>query len=166
LESQKTSSPLQSQLVEIIEKAIATRFDFELPVFDASLVRLQSATVDLTKRLNTLEQLLSNAIRAKAALDRRVTLLRMEHQSKWDEAISGKNKRPTFDTYATGKERAAEANLATFESMRRLAQVEEDQAYANEAVDIVRLHYYGLDKVRQDIKKRLDGMQNDYYSVS
>lgn len=118
------------------------------------------------QRLNTLEQLLSNAIRAKAAIDRKVNLLKLEHQSKWDEAISGKNKRPTFDNFASAKEKAADANLATFETLRKLARAEEDEAYANEAVDIARLHYYGLDKIRQELRKRLDAMQNDYYSVS
>lgn len=159
-------SELQSRINQIIEDVLSTRFDFVIPRFDASVAVLEGATLDLTERLTKLESLLSQAIRAKAALDRSTTLLRLEYQAKWDSAISGRGKRPTFNDYASGKEKAAEANLATFEEQKKLNAVEQDLAFANEAVDIARLHYYGLDKIRQDVRKRLDSIMSDHYSIS
>lgn len=157
-------SELQNRMTQTINEVIATRFEFIIPTFDASVARIYGATLDLTDRLTKLESLLSQAIRAKAALDRKVILARLEYQSKWDEAISGKNKRPTFNDFSSGKEKAAEANLATFDLQKGLNAVEQDLSFANEAVEIARLHYYGLDKVRQDIQKRLASLQNEHFS--
>lgn len=103
-------------------------------------------------------------MRSKAVLDRKVAKDRMVWQEKWDKAISAPVKRVSFSEYATGKEKAADANLAAFEEARTLKASEEALSFASEAVEIIRLHYYGLDKIRQDIRKRLDMSQTDYYS--
>lgn len=158
------SAELQIELEEYIEKAIAARFEFAVPDFTAGPVELHRALVDIQNTLTELEDYLSNSIRAKATLDRRVVKFKMVWQEAWDKAINKVNKRPTLSEYATGKEKASEANLATLNEARRLKQEEEFLSFANEAVDIVRLHYYGLDKIRQDIRKRLDMSQTDYYS--
>lgn len=155
---------LETTLSALIEKAVDIRFSFQLPAFDASVVKLNSLSLEAVEKLSILEQLLSQAIRAKAKMDRKISLLKLNYQVAWDKAISGAGKRPSFGDYATGKEKAADANLATFDLQRSLVMEEQTQAFANEAVDIIRLHYYGLDKLRQDVRKRLDQASSDYYS--
>lgn len=155
---------LQSQLIEYIEKAIEIRFDFPNVDYSADFGELHIATIKVQSSLTELERLLSNAIRAKAVAERRVAKYKMIWQEAWDKAISATNKRPTLGEYATGKEKASEANLATFQEARVLRSEEELLSFANEAVDVIRLHYYGLDKVRQDLRKRLDLSQSDYFN--
>jgi|SRR6187402_347813 len=156
--------PLQTKLVEFIEQAVELRFKFNLVDISADPITLHNSLVAVQETLSELESLLSKSMRAKASLDRRTFKARSSHQEMWDRAISVTNNRPTLSEYATGKEKAAEANLATLESARTLRREEEMLSYAVEAVEIIRLHYYALDKIRQDIRKRLDFSQTDLFN--
>lgn len=155
---------LQSELEKLIECAIDLRFEFQYPDFTAGPTELNSSLIAVQQTLTELEKNLSSAVRSKATLDRKTSHARMVWQEVWDKAMSATNSKPKFGEYTTGKEKSAEANLAAFEEARILHRLEETQSFANEAVEIIRLHYYGLDKVRQDIRKRLDMSQTDYYS--
>lgn len=157
--------PLQQQLSEFIDKAISIRFETEVPSYDADITEVHRTLIAAQISLSKLERLLSESIRAKAAMDRKVSWLKLSYQESWDKAISNSHKRPTLGDFATGKEKAAEANLATLEAARLLRKEEDLQAFANEAVDVIRLHYYGLDKLRQDLRKRLDLAQTEYNSA-
>lgn len=147
---------LHEDLSKLITDALEVRFSVELTDVDAEFAEIHRSFIQLQESLTQLERILSQAIRAKAKLDRQVSVFKMQHQELWDRAISAPAKKVSFSEYATGKEKAAEANLATLDSARELRRVEDSQAFANEAVDVIRLHYYGLDKVRQDLRKRLD----------
>lgn len=147
---------LHDDITKLITEAIDVRFSVELLDVDAEFVDIHKAFISVQQDLTCLESLLSQALRAKAKLDRQVTVFRMDHQEQWDRAISTPSRKVSFSEYATGKEKAADANLATLESARVLRRIEDSQAFANEAVDVIRLHYYGLDKIRQDLRKRLD----------
>lgn len=155
---------LKAELTEYVEKTIALRFEVEIPNYQADVVEVHSAVITVGEVLSEIESYLSRAIRAKAASDRKVTTQKMVFQEKWDRAIVKVNSRPTLSEYATGKEKAAEANLATLNEARNLRHEEDVQSFAVEAVDVIRLHYYGLDKVRQDLRKRLDFESNVAYS--
>ena len=159
-----SENKLQESLESFIENTLTVRFDFITPEFTDGPVELHSALVKVQESLSTIEGYLSKAIRAKSSVDRREAHVRMVWQEAWDRAISSTNKKASFGDYATGKEKAADANLATLNEARTLRSLQEVQSFANEAVDVIRLHYYGLDKVRQDIRKRLDMSQTDYYS--
>ena len=159
-----SNQELQTSLEQYIEKSIDARFEFSIPSFDAGPVELHRALVDVQEVLTAIERFLSNSVRAKATLDRRQASAKMVWQEAWDKALSATSKKPSFGDFTTGKEKATEANLATFEQTRALRQIEELSSFANEAVEVIRLHYYGLDKVRQDIRKRLDMSQTEYYS--
>lgn len=155
---------LQGELEKYMEAAIDLRFQFQVPNFSSGPVELNSSLVQVQEVLTSLERILSDSVRAKAALDRKTSHAKMVWQEAWDTAMSAEGKKPKFGDFTTGKEKSAEANLAAFNEARILRRLEETQSFANEAVDIARLHYYGLDKVRQDIRKRLDMSQTDYYS--
>lgn len=158
------SKELRSELENITESAITIRFEFEIPAYGAGPVELHNCLVQVQDNLSSLEQLLSKAVRAKAALDRKEAHLKMVWQEAWDSALM-KKKASFGGDFITGKEKAAEANLATLHESRILRVIQEDLSFANEAVDVIRLHYYGLDKIRQDVRKRLDMSQTDYYST-
>jgi len=159
------TDPLQAKLIEFIEQAVDIRFKFSSVDVNADPVTLHNSLVSVQEVLSNLEELLSKSIRAKASLDRRTLRARSSHQEAWDRAITVTNNRPTLSEYATGKEKAAEANLATLESARVVRREEDMLSYAVEAVDIIRLHYYGLDKIRQDLRKRLDFSQTELFNA-
>jgi hypothetical protein len=161
-----TTPQLHTDLTTFIEEAIVIRFETEVPSHDAVLPEIHSVMIQAQINLSKLEALLSKAIRAKSVLDRKIAHLKMVYQEAWDKAIVKVNRRPTLGDFATGKEKAAEANLATLDTARVLRAAEESQSFANEAVDIIRLHYYGLDKLRQDLRKRLDSGQVEYFTPS
>jgi len=152
------SDKLHEDLSKLIADALEIRFSVMLVDDDGDFAEIHKSFVHIQQDLTALESLLSSAMRAKAKLDRQVSVFRMQHQEQWDRAISQPGKKVSFSEYATGKEKAADANLATLNSARDLRKLEDSQAFANEAVDVIRLHYYGLDKVRQDLRKRLDLM--------
>jgi hypothetical protein len=154
---------LRVSLEEFMEKAIAARFEFNTVEFGAGPVELHRALVESEVILTELENYLSRSMRAKSLLERKAATAKMEWQEAWDKAIAKVNRRPTLGEYATGKEKASEANLETFDETRKMRQAEEFLSFATEAVDVIRLHYYGLDKIRQNIRKRLDMSQTDYY---
>ena len=151
---------LHEDLIQLITDALAARFSVELVEVDAEFVEIHRSFIQIQTNLTELERLLSRALRAKAKLDRQVSVFEMNHQEKWDKAVSEPSKKVSFTEYATGKEKAAVANLATLDSAREVRKLKDTQALATEAVDVIRLHYYGLDKVRQDLRKRLDMMQS------
>lgn len=153
------TNKLHESLSQLITEALDVRFSVQLLDVDAEFADIHKSFIEIQQDLTCLENLLSQAMRAKSKLDRQVSVFRMGHQEKWDRAISAPARKVSFTEYATGKEKAADANLATLESARELRQVEDSQAFANEAVDVIRLHYYGLDKIRQDLRKRLDLLQ-------
>lgn len=155
---------VEGSLTEAMESAIKLRFEFKYPEFGAEAIELHRALVSVQQSLTMLEELLGSAVGLKASLDRKTAHARMVWQEAWDRAISKPTKRITLTEYATGKEKAAEANLASLSEARELRKQEELQSLGAEAVDVIRLHYYGLDKIRQDIRKRLDMSQTDYYS--
>jgi hypothetical protein len=150
---------LHEDITKLITEAVAVRFSVQLLDVDAEFVDIHKAFISIQQDLTCLESLLSQALRAKSKLDRQVSVFKLAHQEKWDRAISAPPKKVTFAEYATGKEKAAGANLATLDSAREVRKLEDSQAYANEAVDVIRLHYYGLDKIRQDLRKRVDLLQ-------
>jgi len=147
---------LHTELGNLINETIKLRMSVSTLDADAEFPEIHTELIKCQGALTGIEMLLSKAIRAKAKLDRQVFVFKMNHQEQWDRAISAPSKRVAFSEYATGKEKAAEANLATLNSARELRKVEDTQAFALEAVEVIRLHYYGLDKVRQDLRKRLD----------
>jgi hypothetical protein len=116
---------LQDKLADYIEKSIEIRFDFPDIEFGAGPVELHSALVSIQSSLTKLERYLSKAMRAKSLLDRKVAKDRMVWQEAWDKALAGANKKPALGDYATGKEKAAEANLAALMEARVL-RVSED----------------------------------------
>lgn len=157
------SEELRSKLEVYMEKAIESRFEFQIPDFTAGPVELNRALISVQEILTEIERHLSKSIRAKAALDRREAHVRMVWQEAFDKALI-KPAKSFGSEFASSKEKIADANLASFNEARTLRTVQEDASFGTEAVDIIRLHYYGLDKVRQDIRKRLDMSQTDYYS--
>jgi hypothetical protein len=158
-----SSEELRSRLEAHVEAAVDLRFAFEIPDLTAGPVELNHALILVQQILTRLEDLLSRSMRAKAGLDRREAHLRMVWQEAFDRALTKPSK--SFGSeFASGKEKSADANLAAFNEARVLRAVQEDASFGTEAVDVIRLHYYGLDKVRQDIRKRLDMRQDDFYT--
>lgn len=154
---------MRKRLEANVERAVEIRFAFEIPDLTAGPVELNHALISAQQILTQLEDLLSRSMRAKAGLDRREAHLRMVWQEAFDRALT-KPSKAFGSEFASGKEKVADANLSAFNEARVLRNMQEDASFGAEAVDVIRLHYYGLDKVRQDIRKRLDMRQDDYYS--
>ena len=159
-----SSEELRKKLEGYIEKSVDRRFAFELPDLTAGPVELNHSLISVQEILTEIEGYLSKAMRAKAALDRHEAHVKMVWQEAFDRALT-KPAKAFGSEFASGKEKSAEANLLVFNEARSLRLAQENASFGTEAVDIIRLHYYGLDKVRQDVRKRLDMSQSDYYTA-
>jgi hypothetical protein len=155
---------LRDKLIVATEQAIDLRFGVQGVPYGAGPVELHSALVGTQEILSELESLLGSAVRGKALLDRKIASAKMVWQEAFDKGLEKVQRKPSFGEFTSSKEKTSAANLEAFEEARVVKQLEEHVSFANEAVEVIRLHYYGLDKVRQDLRKRLDMSQTDYYS--
>lgn len=116
----------------------------------------------IRQRLDRLEELLVNCVRAKASLKRAHQQAKDDHQQAWDHHVTDSSavRRPVLtQEYVTGKEKFAEANLATFELQRKERKAGEILSFADEATEVVRQLHRGLDGVRQDLLTQVRAIQ-------
>lgn len=116
----------------------------------------------IRQRLDRIEELLVLSVRAKASLRRAHQQAKDEHQQAWDRHVTDSSavRRPVLtQEYVTGKEKFAEANLATFELQRKERKAGEILSFAEEAAEVIRQLHRGLDSTRQDLLTQVKAMQ-------
>lgn len=116
----------------------------------------------IRQRLDRLEELLVNSVRARASLKRAYQQTKDELQLAWDTHVTSTSavRRPVLtQEYVTGKEKFAEANLATLELQRTERKAREVLSFAEEAVDVIKQLHYGLDGIRHDLLSQVKAMQ-------
>lgn len=112
--------------------------------------------------LDRIEELLVLATRAKASLTRAHRTTKDEQQLAWDQHVTSQSalKRPVLtQEYVTGKEKFAEANLATLELQRAERKSLEVLSFAEEALDVIRIIHRGLEGIRQDLLAQIRAIQ-------
>jgi len=104
-------------------------------------------------RQDRIEELLRNAVRLRARVQRAAQLTQHRLDDATDQALHTNRTASVtpLGEYSSARERTAEANLATID-LRVAARDAHQLAHrCDETVDVLRLTHRGLDGVRQDI---------------
>lgn len=113
-------------------------------------------------RLDRLEEMLVNSIRARASLKRAHQVVKDELQQAWDTHVTNPSaiqRRVLTQEYATGKEKFAEANLATLDLQRKERKSAELLSFAEETAEVIRTLHRGLEGIRQDLLAQVRALQ-------
>lgn len=146
-----------AQLDQATEEALRLRFGIEFPGFDADPAAVLAAVQDVRRRLDRVEELLAITLRIKAAADHDRNIWQHKTDDEWDQALVNARdvrKGVVFrerDEFSSAKERAAEANLATFSLRRKARDAAEIANQCAATADILRLTQRGLDGIRHDL---------------
>lgn len=138
------------------ELGLASYDDLEAPF------QITEQLANVRGRLDRIEELLINAIRAKAQITRAHRSVKDELQLAWDTHVSDQSptrRRVLTQEYVTGKEKFAEANLATLEQQRAERKILELLSFAEETLEVIRVIHRGLNDIRQDLLSQVRAIQ-------
>ncbi len=123
-----------------------------MPGAQAAPYEVHEYLLDVRRRIDRVEFLLTQALRIRSATRQAATQTAREAEDAWDDAILRVRSSPVRrgDEYTSAKERAAAANLATVDARRDARGRADDHAFVEEHVEILRLAHRGLDGVRHD----------------
>jgi hypothetical protein len=133
----------------MVAEALALRYAAE-PVKPGSTPALfVDALIDLRQRLDRVEELYGKALRVRGQARRGAEQTEAVAQDAFDTAmLAGQDTREEF---SSARERNAEANLAALSERRAARSGALLAGYCDEAVELLRLTYRGLEGARQDI---------------
>lgn len=147
-----TVKELREQLLTIIEKALALRFDKGLqPKAEDGPAELHERLIHVRANLDRLEHMLVQTVTAKSHQSGVVRQARETQEDAW--AASAQSTRTP--EYTSAKERDARITLGTFETKVVLRRAEAMLAEAEFTVDQLRTLYRGLDGLRRDMETLL-----------
>lgn len=138
----RTSAWLLAEAIDLRKHSI----DME-SLRTATPQHIRIALLDVRARLDRIEEILSNFIRLRGATVRQAVAARHAAGDAWDaHAVAARR-----GDYEGAKERYAQWSVATLDEQRSARQAEKQQSVLDEAVEIVRLVYKGLDATRYDL---------------
>lgn len=147
-----------------LEEALELRGSLGLAPYD-DLVAPFQITEQLTNvraRLDRVEELRIKAVRAKASVKKAHQKVKDELQDAWDSHVTNTSavRRPVLtQEYVTGKEKFAEANLATFEQRKAERKSGELLSFAEETLEVIHIIHRGLNDIRQDLLSQVRSIQ-------
>ncbi len=145
------SDLLDAYVTEVLELCLG----YEAPDWGAvGHVEASTRTLaDIRKRLDRVDELLSNTITLRGRLHRIATAAKSVADHAWDTAAMKRRAAPVQrgEEFYSAREREAEANLASINE-RHTAKQAADQAHtADTAYEVIRLNQRGLERVRTDL---------------
>jgi len=146
------SADFTTLLTGHVRETLDLRLGAELPHPQATPSEVLAGLQDIRRRIDRVEELLSQVMRARARAQRAATLAQAEADDAWDEAIRRVRSAPlqAGGEYSSARERHAEANLAILDRRHAARRAAELAHQCDEATDVIRLAHRGLDGVRQD----------------
>ncbi len=140
-----------------LHEAQALRALPEAPSVDATLLELHAYLLDVRRRQDRAEELLRLAIRLRGAVRRRSAGVADTAGDAWDRAAVRLRAAPvqSGDGFSSAKERAAEANLAVLDLRLAARTAATLVDLCDDAVEVIRIVYRGLDSVRFDVGQLL-----------
>jgi|SRR6187431_2372524 len=109
------------------------------------------------QRLDRTEELQSKARQAKGRVTRLREQSAFEASLAYDTALQkGKLK---FQEYVSAAEKSADATLASIDEKRKEHQMKRLESVATETYDVISQCYWGLEKLREDVKSMLRTFQ-------
>lgn len=157
-------SEAKDRLRAWLEEALELRGSLGLAAYDDLVAPFQitEQLSNVRMRLDRIEELLIKSVRARAALKRAVRISQDELQDAWDTHVTNQSpvKRAVLtQEYVTGKEKFAEANLATLELRRAERKSQELLSFAEETLEVIRTVHKGLNDIRQDLLSQVRAIQ-------
>lgn len=158
--SEEAKDLLKSWLTEALELrgqlGLAAYDDLETPY------QITEQLTQVRGILDRIETLLVYAIRAKAKAARANRVAKENVQDAWDRHVTDQSptkRRVLTQEFVTGKEKFAEANLATLELQRIERKTLELLSLAEETLDVIRVIHRGLNDIRQDLLSQVRAIQ-------
>ncbi len=127
------------------------------PSSSAPHTAVYDALAKASAHLDRIETLLSLAIGFKGACETKARKLEAEADDAWDDQAA-KEKRYGRREFQGAQETYAYWRLACREPRKRARQARELADAASDTERRIRLHYYGLDGLRQDLSRRLTAL--------
>lgn len=125
-----------------------------LPPFELG----QPAALDMLQRirvrLDRVEELQSHARVAKGRAIRARESADFEASIAYDQALQH-NRATKIQEYVSAAEKRADASLASLEQKRLAHQLQRQESFAAEALDVITQCYWGLEKLREDVLQML-----------
>lgn len=145
--------PLEDKLKEITSEAQELRSGVELPLVDATPMEIIEVMFDLRPRLDRLESLLVQATYLKRDVAQVAQSFITKHEDAWNSYVSNqKNAGAIRGTEYTGpREKYAEADVMTIETLRDKRLAESLVATCETAVTVVRLMHTGIKDLKSDM---------------
>lgn len=131
-----------------------------MPDLAAGLVIAMATVVDVRKRLDRVEAILARTIRIRGMAKRNLAMAQATADDAFDRVIDANRSAVTSrgNEYSSARERAAEANLATLDLIHRARHAAASASICDDAVEVVRLSWRGLDGLRQDLQTIMRSM--------
>lgn len=147
-----------------LEEALEIRGSMDIAPYSDIMAphQVTEQLTDVRWRLDRVETLLIKAMRAKAALTRALRVAQEDLQIAWDTHVTDRNpsrRAVLTQEYVTGKEKFAEANLATLELRKAERKSLDILSHAEETLDVIRQVHRGLESVRQDLLAQVRAIQ-------
>lgn len=139
---------LEQHFAAWVAEVLELRFgsELQLPVSGSTPSSVQDSLVQVRQRLDRVEGILSQVLRARGRCKRAAKVARSVADDRWDASVVTVRK----VEYQGPRERYAEASLASFEQLRDARAAEHLADVADEAYDVVRLAQAGLSALRYD----------------
>lgn len=142
---------LPEVLDEFADECVQLRMGAALPEVDSATGDVFAALLDVRRRMDRVEELLSTVLKLRAMAARKHTALRISADDAWDDAAVRQRQQTVRDEYSSAKERTAATNLAVLD-MRRLERTSRvDLELCDGVVEQIRLRFRGLADLRQDL---------------
>lgn len=147
-------SQLEEQMLSWVKEALDLRFaqnGGEYLSTEHGSNPVLNGLLSVRGRLDRVEELLSMATRARGRVGRAVAVAKAVNDDRWDVEVRAEGARPMRQgEFVAPREKYANANLETLNEKRDFRAAERLYSFADEAYEVIRTVYRGLDNVRQD----------------
>ena len=126
----------------------------ELPAFETGRDGVLATLRRVRVRLDRLEELQAKSRQAKGRVSRVKANAEFEAQVEYDRAMQQRGNTRVRE-YVTADEKRADAALDTIAQKRVVHQTNRLQSIADEAYDVVKGCYWGMDKIRTELLEML-----------
>lgn len=145
------SEKVKAAVKVILEEALSLRQAIEVN-FSSADEDLAEARQDIRRKIDRLEELLNVVVRIRYSYKRSVEKDQFELDEAWDRAVRDSKPKVAFGSdMIAPRERYADANLKTLEQHRKLNESKEVLSHVQEAEEVVRNCYKGLDGLRLEL---------------
>jgi hypothetical protein len=157
---------LTSGIADLLDEVLQLRLEVSLPSSQAIPQIVLDSLLDARAKSDRVEEISIKILRRRSKVLRYVAVLKASVDDKWSTAIVDmkKSSARNRDQYEGPRERYAEADLAVLDSRRKLRQAEEVLALLDEASDVIKVAFRGINDILQDHRTWLRTFQIQPYN--